>query len=663
MIEKRQRGTIIRPRAFFIGFALAILICAVTPFNNVYRNASPLGGGYFPLAPFYLLFWLTLITAFSHRFLKIKALLTGAELIFTWGLMLLVSGIAYTGFARTFFINLTAPYYFATFENKWQSIIQPLLPTGLFPQNTDAIDLLYNGIEDGADMGWLELMSHVPWASWAIPFLAWGVFIILAYFLLLCMVGMISRQAMENERMNFPLLIVPKMLQKAMDENKLSDFLTNRYLLIGLSVPVCLHLLNGLNFYFPSVPHINTLVLAGPYFPKQGVLAGFIKLKLYFYPAFIGFAFLASKQVSFSFWFFYILGAFMTGVLAVAGLSFPASELGTTFGPTLSNPEETQMIGAFIVFAIFLVWLARFHYREVMGHAFQMNNKDSHPNYMEDKIIFWGSGFGALGLLAWFMFHGVSIGQATLLIFFFVLFTMVAVRVICQGGITYFTLTVAPLDAINTIFGLKIFSNLAMTLGSVCQKVLFVDLRESVAPSILHVLRINRRVRGVRFIFFTIFSAMVVCLFVSAVAMILLCYKYGIRELQLDWATRTTVSVYNNILPVIQNQIEQGQSIKYFAMTGAVIMGILVICYHRFYWWPLHPIGYLMVYSSAMKILWLSFFIGWLFNTLCMRYGGIALFKRMRFFFVGLIMGDFLMGGTWALIGFFTEYGYQVLPT
>jgi hypothetical protein len=46
-----------------------------------------------------------------------------------------------------------------------------------------------------------------------------------------------------------------------------------------------------------------------------------------------------------------------------------------------------------------------------------------------------------------------------------------------------------------------------------------------------------------------------------------------------------------------------------------------------------------------------------------MRYGGISLFTKMRYFFVGLIMGDFLMGGTWAIIGFFTETGgYQVLP-
>ena len=88
----------------------------------------------------------------------------------------------------------------------------------------------------------------------------------------------------------------------------------------------------------------------------------------------------------------------------------------------------------------------------------------------------------------------------------------------------------------------------------------------------------------------------------------------------------------------------------------------LVICYHRVYWWPIHPIGYLTAYSSAMRILWFSFFLGWLFNALCMRYGGVSLFKKLRYFFIGLIIGDFLMGGIWAIIGLWGNASYLVLP-
>ena len=45
-----------------------------------------------------------------------------------------------------------------------------------------------------------------------------------------------------------------------------------------------------------------------------------------------------------------------------------------------------------------------------------------------------------------------------------------------------------------------------------------------------------------------------------------------------------------------------------------------------------------------------------------MRYGGVVLFKRLRFFFVGLIIGDFLMGGAWALYGLYAGHSYPVLP-
>jgi hypothetical protein len=150
---------------------------------------------------------------------------------------------------------------------------------------------------------------------------------------------------------------------------------------------------------------------------------------------------------------------------------------------------------------------------------------------------------------------------------------------------------------------------------------------------------------------------------VSFISMLTLCYKFGARELDLDWAVRSTVSVYENVHTLIESPMRSGKWVLIFSVFGAVVMMVLVVCYHRFYWWPIHPIGYLMAYSSAMRILWFSFLVGWLFNVLCMRYGGIHLFKRLRLFFVGLIIGDFLMAGSWAIVGLFSDASYLVLPT
>ena len=50
----------IRLRAILLGIVLAVAICAITPYNNAYLQGTPLGGGHFPLAPFFVLVWLTI---------------------------------------------------------------------------------------------------------------------------------------------------------------------------------------------------------------------------------------------------------------------------------------------------------------------------------------------------------------------------------------------------------------------------------------------------------------------------------------------------------------------------------------------------------------------------------------------------------------------------
>ena len=71
----------IRLRAIVIGSCLALLICLITPFNNAYRQGTPLGGGHFPLAPFYFLTWMMLITALIRWIFKGRKLITGKELL------------------------------------------------------------------------------------------------------------------------------------------------------------------------------------------------------------------------------------------------------------------------------------------------------------------------------------------------------------------------------------------------------------------------------------------------------------------------------------------------------------------------------------------------------------------------------------------------------
>ena len=87
--ELEPAGEAIRFRAILLGLVFAVIICAVTPFNNAYRQATPLAGGHFPLAPFFILFWLTLAVMVIGKLTRGHQWFTGKELLISWIMMVL----------------------------------------------------------------------------------------------------------------------------------------------------------------------------------------------------------------------------------------------------------------------------------------------------------------------------------------------------------------------------------------------------------------------------------------------------------------------------------------------------------------------------------------------------------------------------------------------
>ena len=149
---------------------------------------------------------------------------------------------------------------------------------------------------------------------------------------------------------------------------------------------------------------------------------------------------------------------------------------------------------------------------------------------------------------------------------------LVATRVICQGGIAYFTLTAAPMDGLMALFGPKAFTHVGLVVAAVIQKMLFVDLRESLMPSLLHARKLSDGTSSNRRIFVAIIITLALGILVSFAAMLTLCYKFGVRELQFDWASRTTLAVYDNLFTLIETPVEPGRWVMTFILVGAVLM-------------------------------------------------------------------------------------------
>ena len=463
--------------------------------------------------------------------------------------------------------------------------------------------------------------------------------------------------------MNFPLLRVPEILGEEAEAGRLLKFFTHRYFIMGFSIPLLLHLLNGLNTYFPQVPQIPTLMLAQPYIPKEGLLSGFYKLKIYIYPAFIGFAFLTSKQVSFSLWGFFLLGGLFPGLLQSLGWQLPAAALGTTFGPVVSRVEEMQMVGAFAVFFLFILWLARDHLKLLFLSIYRGRELiDECQGLMCPRISLFVFLFGFVGVTLWLSFFGMDLLPTLMFLVICFMLQLVNSRLICQGGLPYLTLPLAPPDGFLAFFNTRLIAPLTLYLGLVVQKVTFLDIRESLMPSLFHSARLSEGSSPRSRFLLGIILAMGVGVVISFVAYLALYYKFGLNTLPDEWAIETTRRVHENFAQLLNHPEAPKQWSMIFTMVGVVVMAFLVAGYHYFIWWPLHPIGYLTTYTSAMQILWFGFFVGWLCNTLVLRYGGLTFSREVRRLFIGLIVGDITMAVVWLIVGIFTPISYHVFP-
>lgn len=86
-------------------------------------------------------------------------------------------------------------------------------------------------------------------------------------------------------------------------------------------------------------------------------------------------------------------------------------------------------------------------------------------------------------------------------------------------------------------------------------------------------------------------------------------------------------------------------------MLGAGFTLLLVWLNSQFVWWPVSPVGFLIASSyETNRSLWVNVFIAWALTGLIRRYGGLRLFRTFRPVFLGLVLGEYLPRGLFAII-------------
>ena len=622
-------------RAFITGAFLCFLVAIAAQYCANIVHGSSLAIDHMPAGGIFIFFLFTLLINTILR--KMGIGFSSAEQLLIYTMLIVCSSVVTMGFGSQILAMLAAPFYYATPENRWAEILQPHIKSWLVPQGTENIRTFFEGLPKGAS---------IPWGAWLRPLAAWLPFILALYFVMIALMVILRKQWVERERLTFPLVRLPMEIVKEEKNKALAPFYKNKIMWLGFGIPFVIGCLNALHHYFHFVPMIN-LVQSIPIFRHTAR----IMFRLSF-PV-IGLVYLVNLDVAFSLWFFNLLSTTLKGIFNITGVS-SAENVGI-YGA--QNPIFNHLgTGAFLVFVLFGLWMARSHLRNVFRKAFKNDKRvDDSSEMLSYRVAVFGLILGILFMAGWLTLTGISFWISLLFLFGALLFFLGLTRIVAEAGIpTLVAPAISSSEVISSIGSSHIGASGLTGLGFTY--VYSSDLRTFPMCPAAHGLKMAEEMGKKKgLLFLGMFLALIIGIFASLWIALRLSYIYGGINLS-SWyfgggAKEPWLYTADKVL-----HPEGPNGLGWLCRgIGVVVMFALMFMRNRFLWWPLHPIGFPIGPVWLMGQLWFSIFLAWLLKSLILRYGGPKLYKNTIPFFLGLILGQYACAGVWFVIDYFTR--------
>jgi hypothetical protein len=565
--------------------------------------------------------------------------LSSGELLVVWIMVVVASGIPGLGLGQFLFPRLVAPIYFASPENDWENILHPHIPRWLMVWDREAVEDFYKGSPFG---------GLVPWGVWLKPLAVWTIFILVFFFVIICLSVILRKQWVEREKFTFPLVQIPVEMVGTQDSSPVS-FFKNRVVLLGIAISFALHLVNGLNRYFPGVPQIPTVFNIFQGFTERPwvTLRHWPAVRIVIYPSVIAITYLLTLEVSFSLWFFFLLFKVQYIIMNVLGLRI---------NPWTS--ASRQVMGGFLVFAVAVFWSSRAHLKDMLYKTFtHRSDVDDSQEPLPYPVALLGFLGGTILLVILCNIAGITAWVAVGFIMSVFAVTICMTWMVVNGGLLVVQAPLFPSEYMEITLGTRLVGARSLAILSF-QRIFLRDWSEILMPSIMHGFKIPDHIKlNQRKLLAVMAISIVVAIGATHYASLNLIYSKGGLNMRMGgtWPLQNTANK-------IQWPSETNWPELYSMMGGAVATFFLLFMRRRFLWWPLHPIGYLLGATYSPFMLWSSIFFGWLIKYLVLKLGDVKRYRALRPFLIGVVVGEYAMIGIWTILGMFTGVGYYALP-
>ena len=606
-----------------------------------------------------------------------------AELVCVYSALIVTAGMSTFGMANHLVPIVHAPWNpeWNTAQRGWDEALthpdSPVLNPQLFLQDADAIELFRQGVpqidsgEERTFAEWgpylSEIFEAIPWGHWAGPLCWWLIFFAAFFGLFYALSYVVVGYWSDREKLVFPLARLAESFMPATDEGKKSvipHIFTRPAFFAAFAVVAFVLSWNAAvqggwiyeAFRIPmgmpwfSFGNLVDGTFLGPLGNRpDGAPAATLGLTFGFLA--IGIGFLLPVHVSFSSWFYFLIGQ----VMILLGVWLGFGEHAQDFAGS-NNIRGSQGSGALFIFSLLSLWRCVGEYfRLIRGRAL----RDRLFLMLPVALMV----FCQIILVAWLWFNQVSILWAAAYILFATLLSLGFMRIVAEAGIYYFQSALSWGGFTNTfgLGGLIGGENMARLVTA--NSMLFFDLKAFVAPSFLTAAKLQRdHVTKRRWIFHTNLFVCIGAVMVSAVVWTLvLAHMRGAQQMYGWFYSRMPQRVIDEASRMLEaGSGLAGVNASWFVI-GAAFVLFSVWVRQRAFWFP-HPIGYILLVNGLMTNLWFSFLIGWFCKAMVIKYGGKRTFDTLLPFFLGLIAAELLTAFVWVIVGFIFNFDSGLLP-
>ena len=589
-----------------------------------------LDGSCLPLfiQPVFIMFVCVVANTLLKRFAP-RQMLQQGELLTVYIMVAISCTFAGHDTMQNMFGSIGHAFQFATDENEWQTLFFRYLPAWLTISDTQSLQGFYEGEA--------TFYTKHNFSIWLKPLAFWGLFFLIMMFMMLCINTIVRKRWAEQEKLAYPIIQLPLRLS----EDGGISLLKNRMMWVGFSIAFVIGVINGVHYLFPQFPEI-------PYIKRTAVFQNIFTdrpwnvirgTRISVYPFAVGLAFFLPLDLSFSCWFFFVvrLAEFVIG-----------AALGTRYFPALNE----QAYGAWIALFLLAVWVTRRHLTEVMKKVFGFESRlDDSNEPMPYRAAFLGVLGSLVALGVFSSIAGMALWAAGLFFGVYFLLSFAITRVRAELGTPHEIYYVNPHDMLATVGGTRQFDTSSLTIMS-----LFYwfnrGYRNHPMPNQIEAFKLAESTgMGNRRLWVAMLIAIIVGILVTFWANLDITFRNGADAKAggfKDWVGRESFSRLQRWLhnPTEPNMVGIG-----FMGIGALLTFVMMYMRMHFLWWPFHPAGYALAISFAMDYFWFAFFVAWFLKLMILRHGGLRLHRQVAPLFLGLILGDYVIGSTWAIIG------------